>query len=192
MHTARDFRLSGRGRRSETAFTGARDATRLAKEKPVSTACLDPRNEPVVVAIRRRGQPAAAARPIADRAADRSRFAVRLPWGPMPADAVRLQVEGASDAFGDASSRSLAAWAAGVRRAPRVRPALRRVAAALAGAVASFAIGAGAPLRAWRRERRIAAGIAALRELDDRMLRDLGVERADIARVAREGGALRD
>jgi uncharacterized protein YjiS (DUF1127 family) len=191
MHAARDFRLSGGGRRPETAFTGVRVATRPAKEKPVSTACLDARSESVVLAIRRRGRPAAAARPIAERGAGLSRLAVRMQWGPMPADAVRLQAEGVSDAFGDASSRSLAAWAAGVRREPRVRPALRRVAAALAGAVASFAIGAGAPLRAWRRERRIAAGITALRELDDRMLRDLGVERADIVRAARQGSPFR-
>lgn len=145
----------------------------------------------MVSAIRRRGQPAAATRPIAERSAGLSRLAVRMQWGPMPADAVRLQAEGAPDTFGDASSRSLAGWAAGVRREPRIRPALRRLAAVLAGAAVSLAIGALAPLRAWRREPRIAAGIAALRELDDRLLRDLGLERADIARVAREGGVLR-
>ena len=40
------------------------------------------------------------------------------------------------------------------------------------------------PWRAWRRERRIAAGIDALPELDDHLLRDLGIERGDIERAA--------
>ena len=44
-------------------------------------------------------------------------------------------------------------------------------------------------LDAWRRRRRIAAGIAELRELDDRMLRDLGIDRGAIERAARTGRA---
>jgi len=42
-------------------------------------------------------------------------------------------------------------------------------------------------LAAWRRRRRIAAGVVALRELDDRMLADLGLERGGIERAARRG-----
>ncbi len=75
----------------------------------MSTACLDARSDSVVAAIRRRGRPVAAARPIAERGAGLSRLAVRMQWGPMPADAVRLQAEAASDAFGEASSHALAA-----------------------------------------------------------------------------------
>ncbi len=40
---------------------------------------------------------------------------------------------------------------------------------------------------AWRRHRRIAAGRAALRELDDRMLADLGLDRGGIERAVRRG-----
>jgi uncharacterized protein YjiS (DUF1127 family) len=40
---------------------------------------------------------------------------------------------------------------------------------------------------AWRRHRRIAAGRAALRELDDRMLADLGPNRGGIERAVRRG-----
>jgi uncharacterized protein YjiS (DUF1127 family) len=42
-------------------------------------------------------------------------------------------------------------------------------------------------LAAWRRRRRNAAGLVALRELDDRMLADLGLERGGIERAARSG-----
>jgi uncharacterized protein YjiS (DUF1127 family) len=42
-------------------------------------------------------------------------------------------------------------------------------------------------LAAWRRRRRIAAGVVARRELDDRMLADLGLERGGIERAARSG-----
>jgi uncharacterized protein YjiS (DUF1127 family) len=41
--------------------------------------------------------------------------------------------------------------------------------------------------RAWRRERRVVSGLAALRELDDRMLGDLGIDRGAIEHAARHG-----
>jgi uncharacterized protein YjiS (DUF1127 family) len=42
-------------------------------------------------------------------------------------------------------------------------------------------------LAAWARRRRVAAGIAAMRELDDRALHDLGVDRAGIGAAAAHG-----
>jgi uncharacterized protein YjiS (DUF1127 family) len=41
----------------------------------------------------------------------------------------------------------------------------------------------------WHRHRRIAAGRAALRELDERMLADLGLHRGGIERAVRRGRA---
>lgn len=38
-----------------------------------------------------------------------------------------------------------------------------------------------------RRERRVRSGLARLRELDDYALRDLGVDRGELERVARHG-----
>jgi len=45
----------------------------------------------------------------------------------------------------------------------------------------------GRAVAAWTRHRRIAAGLVALRELDERMLADLGLDRAGIDRAARSG-----
>lgn len=84
---------------------------------------------------------------------------------------------------------------------PRARRAPARKAGARAAAVravdalpgllaASSALLAGLgrlALAAWRRHRRIAAGLAQLRELDSRMLHDLGIDRGEIDRVVRSG-----
>jgi uncharacterized protein YjiS (DUF1127 family) len=222
MHDARDFRLSRAPRPPETAGAGTHAATRPAKEMPMSTACLDPRADRAAApaAPARRERPRVAApRPVAKRPAARGdaaesdaaevdaaevrfgwrRLAVRAQWGPLPADAVRLEARGVRvvpDGHRDASDGSLAAWAAASSDAARAGRSPRRAVAALARAAvsiaslaaAAIASVAAASLDAWRRERRIAAGVTALHELDARMLRDLGIERADIERVARDGG----
>ena len=146
-----------------------------------------------------------------------NRVATRMQWGPAPAAAVRLDAGSASAWDLGAAGQdggSLAAWAAASRRAraavareasappagrrvqgpsaapgaPRARDRASGAARAAASALVRAAL---APWRAWRRERRIARGVAELRELDARLLRDLGIERADNGRVARRGGPLR-
>jgi uncharacterized protein YjiS (DUF1127 family) len=59
-----------------------------------------------------------------------------------------------------------------------------RPAVAVAVAVRDLAIRA---VEGWRRRRRVAAGIAALRELDEHGLRDLGLDRGAIEDAARTG-----
>ena len=80
-------------------------------------------------------------------------------------------------------------------RVMRLRDATRERAprrAAVPAAVAAVPASVPGPwfaraVAAWRHHRRIAAGRAALRELDDRMLTDLGLERGGIERAVRRG-----
>lgn len=69
-------------------------------------------------------------------------------------------------------------------RAPRRAAVPGAVAAAPAPVTGSWFARA---VAAWRRQRRIAAGRAALRELDDRMLADLGLDRGGIEGAVRRG-----
>ncbi|HYF59366.1 MAG TPA: DUF1127 domain-containing protein [Burkholderiaceae bacterium] len=65
---------------------------------------------------------------------------------------------------------------------PAVRAAARELARAISHALRSALRDAvRAPGRWWRRR----GGLQALRELDDRMLRDVGLERADLVRAVR-------
>ena len=114
-----------------------------------------------------------------------SRLAIRAQWGAVPAGAAWIDAGAARVAPDRApepgDGASLASWAASRRGAERSGIVSD------ARAAASAALAAVAPLiarawRAWRRERRIASG---LRELDDRMLRDLGLRRADLEHAAR-------
>jgi uncharacterized protein YjiS (DUF1127 family) len=78
-------------------------------------------------------------------------------------------------------------------RVARLRDATRERAPSRAAAPAARTVAPASSswfaraVSAWRRHRRIAAGRAALRELDDRMLADLGLDRGSIERAVRRG-----
>jgi uncharacterized protein YjiS (DUF1127 family) len=106
-------------------------------------------------------------------------LAVRAQWGPATgADWLHPDTDPGLAQGAAASLPGPAGAGPGARRA---------IAAVIAAIVAGAVFLAVWPVRAWRRERRIACGVAALRALDDRMLRDIGIERAAIGRVARTG-----
>lgn len=67
---------------------------------------------------------------------------------------------------------------------PEPCPALDASGATSASATLRVAL---APWRAWRRERRIRRDLASLREMDDRGLRDIGLDRGDLERAVRYG-----
>jgi uncharacterized protein YjiS (DUF1127 family) len=97
------------------------------------------------------------------------RFVARSQLGPAPIEAPWVET---------------AAWRPALRPKARLRLVPPRDGVRIAGGPAARAA---SMLRAWQRRRRIEAGISALRELDDRMLRDIGLERADVVRACRTG-----
>lgn len=80
-----------------------------------------------------------------------------------------------------------------VRLPHPVRPASAKRAVSRPTAAREVAAGVVRPLvaalHAWRRWRRVRAGLAELRALDDRMLADLGLDRGGVERAARRGRA---
>jgi uncharacterized protein YjiS (DUF1127 family) len=82
--------------------------------------------------------------------------------------------------------------AAGRPRVTRVPGSASRLAVVIesrlaVGLASRLAAVPAAAFAAWRRRRRVAAGIAAMRALDEHGLRDLGIDRGGIESAARGG-----